>query len=90
MVAAAPISRSRTGSPGAFRSAATQASPVRSPATGGMPAAAKRAAASSSSSSGSVEATITGTGLTAVPARMPSSTASQLSSALLAIPGGRS
>ena len=63
---------------------------IRSPAIAGTPDSANRQAAASSSSSGSVAATMTGTGLTAAPARMPSSTASQLSAALPLIPGGRS
>ena len=66
------------------------ATPVRSPAIAGTPASMNFHADSSSSSSGSVDATMTGTSLTAAPARMPSSTASQLSAEWPAIPGGRS
>ena len=62
--------------------------PVRRPAIAGTPAAAKRAAAASSSSSGSVEATITGTGLAAAPRRMPSRTFAQDSAAAPSMPTG--
>ncbi len=64
--------------------------PVRRPATAGTPASQNCHAASSSSSSGRVAATITGTGETDAPARIPSSTASQLSSDAPEMPGGRS
>ena len=82
------MARRRAGSAGGVRSAAAHTRPVRRPAIAGIPASAKRAAASSSSSSGRVEDTITGTGLTAAPAWMPSRTAAHDSAAAPSIPTG--
>ena len=86
----AAAARSRAGARGrrgAGRGAATR-SPLRRPEIAGMPASAKRAAAASSSSSGSVEATITGTGLPPRPAWIPSRTAAQDSSVAPSSPAG--